>query len=208
MICKLIDIKSIEFPAILRYFYILIASSNTAQGEKRIMKNSKQQALTIVLSILLVSSIAFVFIPNNVKAASTGKAYPFIEAIPNPVGKGQVTLLNIGALNFLNLENDGWNVTVSIIKPDGTKDTIGPFKTFSTGTYGKSYVPDQVGNYTLQTNFLEQTYNNVTYAAVSSDPYKLEVLDQAVPSYPSQPLPSEYWVRPIDSQLRDWYNCR
>jgi hypothetical protein len=145
MIYKLKNIKYIEFPAILRFFYILMTSSNTAQGEKRIMKNSKQQALTIVLSLLLVSSIAFVFIPNNVKAASTGKAYPFIEAIPNPVGKGQVTLLNIGALNFLNLENDGWNVTVSIIKPDGTKDTIGPFKTFSTGTYGKSYVPDQVG---------------------------------------------------------------
>jgi outer membrane protein assembly factor BamB len=206
MFYPLINIKSIEFLAFLRYFYILMPSSNTAQGEKRIMKNSKQQALTIVLSLLLVSSIAFVLIPNDVKAASTGKAYPFIEAIPNPVGKGQLTLLNIGALNFLNLENDGWNVTISVTKPDGTKDTLGPFKTFSTGTYGKSFVPDQVGNYTLQTNFLEQTYNNVTYAAVSSDPYTLEVLDQAVPSYPSQPLPSEYWVRPIDSQLRDWYS--
>ncbi len=160
-----------------------------------------------MISILLIASFAITMLSlPEAAAASTGKAYPFIAAIPNPVGKGQVTLLNIGALNFLNLENDGWNVTVSITKPDGTTDTIGPFKTFSTGTYGKSYIPDQVGTYVLKTNFLEQAYNNVTYAAVSSDPYDLVVQEQPVPTYPAQPLPAEYWIRPIDSQLRSWYS--
>ncbi len=160
-----------------------------------------------MISILLIASFAVTLFGNlNVAAQSLGKAYPFIEAIPNPVGKGQVTLLNVGALNFLNAENDGWNVTVSITKPDGTNDTLGSFKTFSTGTYGKSYIPDQVGTYILKTNFLQQTYNNITYAAVSSDPYELVVQEQAVPSYPDQPLPAEYWLRPIDSQLRSWWS--
>jgi outer membrane protein assembly factor BamB len=158
------------------------------------------------IAILLISSMALTIIAlPNANAASTGKAYPFVDAVPNPVGVNQYTLINMGALNFLNTENDGWNVTVTITKPDGTVDTIGPFKTFSTGTYGKNYLVTEVGTYTLQTNFLEQTYNGVTYAAAESAPLTLVATAEPQPSYPSQPLPSEYWGRPVDSQLRDWY---
>ena len=168
---------------------------------------SNKKTITSAIAIFLISSMALTFFAlPNVNAASTGKAYPFIDAVPNPVGINQYTLINMGALNFLNTESDGWNVTVTITKPDGTVDTIGPFKTFSTGTYGKNYLVDQVGTYTLQTNFPEQTYSNVTYAAVKSDPLTLVVTKDPVPGYPNQPLPSEYWSRPADSQLRDWYS--
>ncbi len=171
------------------------------------MNTLKKKSMSSAIAIFLIASMTITMIAlPNVHAASTGKAYPFIDAVPNPVGVNQWTLINMGALNFLNAENDGWNVTVTVTKPDGTVDTLGPFKTFSTGTYGKNYQPTQVGTYIIQTHFPEQTYANVTYAAVDSDPLTLVVQKDPVPGYPSQPLPSEYWTRPVDSQLRDWYS--
>ncbi|MGE5187786.1 MAG: hypothetical protein ACM3JE_02035, partial [Betaproteobacteria bacterium] len=127
---------------------------------------SNKKTISSAIALLLIAALAFpLFAVPHANAASTGKAYPFVDAVPNPVGVGQWTLINMGALNFLNTETDGWNVTVTVTKPDGTVDTLGPFKTFSTGTYGKNYQPDQVGTYVLQTHFPEQTYMNVTYAA-------------------------------------------
>ncbi len=170
---------------------------------------SNKKTLTSATTIFLIASMTLTFIAialPNANAASTGKAYPFVDAVPNPVGVGQYTLINMGALNFLNAENDGWNVTVTITKPDGTVDTIGPYKTFSTGTYGKNYLVDQVGTYYMQTNFLEQSYGGVTYAAATSDKLAVVVTKEPVPGYPNQPLPSEYWGRQVDSQLRDWYS--
>ncbi len=170
------------------------------------MKTLNKKAMSSAIAIFLISSIAVtLFALPNANAQSTGKAYPFIDAVPNPVGVNQATLLNVGALNFLNAENDGWNVTVSITKPDGQTETLGPIKTWSTGTAGWTYVPDQIGTYLLNTNFLVQTYNNITYPATKSEVLELNVTQEPAPSYPWQPIPNEYWTRPADSQLRDWY---
>src|SRR5512138_2415514 len=104
------------------------------------MNTLKKKSIASAIAIFLIASMTLTMIAlPNVHAASTGKAYPFIDAVPNPVGVNQWTLINMGALNFLNEERDGWNVTVTVTKPDGTVDTLGPFKTFSTGTYGKNY---------------------------------------------------------------------
>jgi hypothetical protein len=162
--------------------------------------------MSSTIALFLITSMAItLFALPSASAASTGKAYPFIDAVPNPVGINQATLLNVGALNFLNSENDGWNVTVTVTKPDGHTETLGPIKTWSTGTAGWTYVPDQIGIYLLQTNFLQQTYNNIAYPATTSDVLELNVTQEPAPSYPWQPIPSEYWTRPADSQLRDWY---
>ncbi len=167
----------------------------------------KKKIISSATAAILIAALTLpLFALPTANAASTGKAYPFVDAVPNPVGVNQWTLINMGALNFLNTENDGWNVTVTITKPDGTVDTLGPYKTFSTGTYGKNYQPTVAGTYIIQTHFPEQTYMNVTYAAVDSDPLTLVVTQNPVPSYPGQPLPSEYWTRPVDSQIREWYS--
>ena len=34
----------------------------------------------------------------------------------------------------------------------------------------------------------------------------LTVQEEAVPTYPGQSMPTEYWIRPIDSQLREWWS--
>ena len=38
------------------------------------------------------------------------------------------------------------------------RETLGPFTTDSTGSTYTTYVPDQIGNYTITTNFPNNTY--------------------------------------------------
>jgi outer membrane protein assembly factor BamB len=175
------------------------------------MEKLNKKTMTSAIAIFLISSMAItMFALPNAFAQSTIKSYPLIDVIPNPCGVNQQVLVNYGAINYLNAENDGWNVTVSITKPDGTTDTLTPSKTWSTGTAGISYVPDQVGTWYFQTIFPQQWYNasatnRVLYSAGQSDKLAVVVQQNAPPSYPWQPLPSEYWTRPADSQLQDWY---
>lgn len=172
------------------------------------MKNLRRKVIASAIAVLLIASFAVtLFALPNVKAASATTAYPFIDAIPNPVGVNQETLLNFGALNYLMDQADNWKgLTISVTKPDRTNDTLGPFNTDSTGATGRSFVPDQVGTYYLQVNFPQQDYRNVTYSASKSDVLALVVQSQPLSYYPGQPLPSEYWSRPVDSQLREWTN--
>src|SRR3990170_1958040 len=95
----------------------------------------KNKAISSAIAVFLISTIAVTLLAlPNVNAQSTNKTYPFIDAIPNPAGVNQAVLLNFGALNFLNAEYDGWNVTVTVTKPNGDTETLGPLKTWSTGT--------------------------------------------------------------------------
>jgi len=170
------------------------------------MNNSRVKTMTTLIALVLTLSMAIsLFALPSVSAAV--KTYPFIEAMPNPVGVNQATLINFGLLNYLNTAADGWNITVTITKPDNTTEILGdgPQKTWSTGTAGMYYTPDQIGTYYLQTSFDAVRYRNVDYLASESEKLALIVQNESVPDYPGQPLPAEYWTRPIDSQLREWY---
>ena len=165
---------------------------------------------TIAMFLIISMAITLFALPNFATAQTVPKftTYPFVEAIPNPVGVGQRTLINFGLLNYLNVDGDGWNVTLTITAPDGTVETIDR-KTWSTGTVGYSFTPETNGTYILQTHFEETSYNYTAfsyvtftyttvyglYLASESAEYKLVVQNDAVPYYPGQALPSEYWSR-------------
>ena len=120
---------------------------------------------TAMIALFLKLTIAIPISAQTANAQRTYTTQPLIEAIPNPVGVNQITLINFGLLNYLNIEGDGWNVTVIVTKPDGTTEELGPFMTWSTGNAGYYYTPDQVGTYDLQTVFEEATYRNSVYLA-------------------------------------------
>ncbi|MGD6932751.1 MAG: PQQ-binding-like beta-propeller repeat protein [Candidatus Bathyarchaeia archaeon] len=183
------------------------------------MKNLKnnQKVLSIFALILMLSMVISMFaLPGQVSAQSTSTitTYPFVDAIPNPVGVNQKVLINFGLLNYLNVDGDGWNVTVTITDPDGEVSTIGPLKTWSTGTVGQYFTPTKVGTYQLQCHFEETEYYysyygtqmGGVYAASDSDVLELVVQEDPVATYPGVSLPTEYWSRPIDSQLREWWS--
>jgi len=155
------------------------------------------------------------------------EVYPthaFINAVPNPVGVNQEVLLHLGITQQLSLDGMHWyGITVEVTRPDNTTEVLGGtdgFTTDSTGGTGTVYVPSMTGNYTFQTHFPEQqtipgntagssfgamavpvgahmgeSYSRVLTVVVNTDP---------ITFYPGFALPTEYWTRPIDAQIREW----
>jgi hypothetical protein len=115
----------------------------------------------------------------------------------------------------------GWEgVTVTVTKPDNKTQTLGPIRTDSTGVSFIRYTPDQIGTYKLQSHFPQQNttsgWNDAESGvrinkddimlAADSEILELVVQEDPLPAYPGHALPSEYWSRPIDPQLREWFS--
>ncbi|MCW4000323.1 MAG: PQQ-binding-like beta-propeller repeat protein [Candidatus Bathyarchaeota archaeon] len=142
-------------------------------------------------------------------------SYVYLGVINNPIGVNQELLLHIGSPHALQSVQMGWEgITVTVTWPDGHNSTLGPYKTDSTGGTGGVFIPTEAGNYTLQAHFPEQvtTSSKVGQSMTAgtivregySPPVILVVTEEPIPLYPGHPLPSEYWSRPIDAQLREW----
>jgi hypothetical protein len=189
------------------------------KGEERKMEIAKNKSKATLFALFLTCAMAvsLVALPNA-NAQSTKATYAFIGAVPNPVGVGQDVLLAVGITESLFVDGDQWHdLTVTVKTPSGKTETLGPFDTDSTGATGTIYVPKETGNYTLQTHFPAQWYNTTYmdwygnlieysgyYKASDSEELTLVVTDEPVEYYPGHALPTEYWTRPIDSQLREW----
>jgi outer membrane protein assembly factor BamB len=175
-------------------------------------------AISIILMLAMVASL--VILPTANAQVDEKVTYCFVGANPNPVGVGQDVLLHFGITDPLQDATEQWHdVTVTVERPDGDTDTLGPYSTDSTGGTGDIYVPDIAGEYVLQAHFPEQWYNysgfnvwgmyvdsHTLYKASDSDELTLVVEEEPRPDYPNVPLPTEYWTRPIDAQIRDWYS--
>jgi hypothetical protein len=174
---------------------------------------------TIITMILVLTMILpFATLPANA-AASSKSTFAYIGAMPNPVGVGQTVMLHVGIPDALSTATDGFiGLTVIVTKPDNSTETVGPYKTDSTGGTGVLYTPTQVGTYYLQTHFPEQWYNysgydffgnpvssQMLYKESYSPQLELDVQQDPIQYYPGEPLPTEYWSRPINQQLREWY---
>jgi hypothetical protein len=175
------------------------------------MQISKKIVVSIALLTILIIPMVYMQIPSA--QAATYTSYPFIGAMPNPVGVGQTVLLHVGALTALQNVVDGWlGLKVEVVSPDNKITYIECPKTDSTGGTGVTFVPNQTGNYTLTTIFPEQNstaygvFTNNVYKEARSDPLKLVVQADPVEYYPAHPLPTEYWSRPVDAQIREWYS--
>jgi hypothetical protein len=182
------------------------------------MKNTKIFTL-LLLAVLALGTFAAAnaqFYPPI--PVTQLKTYSIVDAIPDKVGVGQTTLLKTGITQAVGSAQDGFvGLTIVVTKPDGTNTTLGPFKTDSTGSTFTQYTPDKVGNYTITSIFPRQempvttedaergyTIPKGTILLASSASTTLTVTEEPQPTYPDQPLPSEYWTRPIDDQLRIW----
>ena len=181
------------------------------------MEKSKK-LLALLLVVTFAASLAT---PLYVAQAQgpTMKTYAIIDATPNPVGVGEETLIRFGVIEATGDASYGWTgITVTIKAPDGTTQTIGPVTTDSTGGTARVFIPNQVGTYTLTTNFPQQVnpvdFFNLeggnfvpagTIMKASTVTMTLVVQTNSLPGYPDQPLPTGYWTRTIDAQLRSWY---
>jgi len=184
------------------------------KGEKGRMARNKTSAIAV--SIFLIVAMAFALFPLNIVAGQDTRATnAYIGATPNPVGVGQETLLHVGIMQQLSSTAQGWDdLTVTVQHPDGHTETLGPFRTDSTGGTGYSFVPQAEGEYILQTHFPQQdtgtgkvavgSPSGTVMLASDSPELTLVVTDEPQMVYPEHALPTEFWTRPIDAQLRGW----
>ncbi|MCW4018948.1 MAG: hypothetical protein NWF00_09775 [Candidatus Bathyarchaeota archaeon] len=189
---------------------------------------SKTQTLLTTITLLLVVTVGFSLVALPPAAAHDPPwevpTWAFIYATPNPLGVNQETLfvywLDSIPPTALGAYGDRWQgFTLDITKPDGSKDTLGPFTSDALGGGYAKYVPDQVGTYTVVLNFpgnvvtglptangvpMNNAAVNDTYSACKSDEYILTVQEEPIPSFDEAPLPTSYWTRPVNGMNRNW----
>ena len=118
-------------------------------------------------------------------------------------------------------------LTVTLTKPDGTTDTIGPLSTYyGDATAWFEYTVDQVGTWKIKYDFPgayfpagnytvpEDAYAggqrlnaplSIYYRPSSDGPYEFVVQQDMVGSWPPAPLPADYWTRPVSPENREWW---
>jgi hypothetical protein len=127
-----------------------------------------------------------------------------------------------------------YTFTLKVVKPDGTVENLPPagasrgsiaqggiingkYVSDSTGSTYTAYTPDQVGNYTI-TLFVDELYWRWNSTATERDWYGITLLASnytlTIPVQQDpvslsglpliQPLPTEYWTRPIEGQNTGW----
>ena len=173
----------------------------------------------MILVLAITTLIGGISIANAQPPGPDKKTYAFVGLIPDTVGVGQEVLVHIGINTPTGGPEWGWTgLTVTITRPDGTTQTLGPKTTDATGGTGVAFVASQVGTYKVQVHFPEQLVpvsffnleNSIFYTAgtkfLASDSWvqELVVTEEAIEYYPGVPLPTEFWSRPVDQNFREW----
>ncbi len=175
---------------------------------------NKTKISTIAIILILTLSAMIVALPAvTAQPGTTWNTWAVCEVVPNSVGVNQPVLVAFGLTRQTAWPQAGWyDITITVTRPDGGTETLGPFMTDTTGLSGTSYTPTQVGTYTFQVHFpqqdIEQTAAGVqagtTMLASNSAPIEVEVTSTPLEYFPAAQQPTGYWTRPIDAQNREW----
>lgn len=168
-------------------------------------------------------------LPTGANPSVTVDARAFLSFSPQTIGLGQELLVNmwinppISPNRYLN----GFKVT--IMKPDGSTFTVGPFNSFAAdATAWFSFIPDAVGEWKLKFDFPGEYYpegnwgtnghivdegttgsfflDSAYYAPDSTEWQILTVQEDMVWSWPIVNLPTDYWTRPVHFENRAWWS--
>ncbi len=175
----------------------------------------------------MISMGASAILIPNANAHTPGwniPTYTFCSVSPNPIGVGQTVNVNF----WVNLPpptasaqyGDRWtNMTLIVTHPDGTKETLGPFTSDATGGSHTTYTPTVTGNYTFQMKFGGEVLPGLNtpngqpstnpsvgdyYEPSESNVFTLNVQEEPISIAGANPLPSNYWTRPIYGENNNW----
>ena len=153
---------------------------------------------------LLITTTFFISLPL---AKSDTATYLFISVAPHTVGKGQQVEIAFFLSSIPPTSGNVWHgFTIAVQKPDGKNETLGPYPSDTVAAGYTKYIPDQIGNYTFQAFFAGENLTNSYYKPSMSLTAQLTVQEEPIPSYPNNPLPTDYWTRPINAENRDWWS--
>jgi hypothetical protein len=186
----------------------------------------KQSKIVVIAAILLLASPALITALPFANAHSPAwniPTYAYCAVSPQSVGVGQyvqiLMWLNTVVPTSGGLGGDRWRgFTVSVTKPDGTKQSLGPFESEQVGSQYTIYTPDQVGNYTFVFSWPGQTlalgggtpdnvgvpYVGDFFMPSTSSAVVLPVTQNPTASWQEPPVPTGYWTLPINAANRQW----
>jgi len=193
------------------------------------MKFSRNKTKVTAISFVLVLTFSAILVAFPTVGAHDPPweipVFTYASVSPNPVGVGQRALVIYWPNHIPPTANgpfgDRYTWTVEVTKPDGSKETLGPFTSDPIGGGYSMYTPDQVGTYTFVATMADckltglpaspdsginsPAYVNDTMLGRSSAPVYLTVQEDPIEAWSETPLPTEYWARPINTMNRDWY---
>ena len=181
----------------------------------------KSLALAIVIFLMLSMTASMILLPTDQAHTPPWQipTYAFINVAPNPAGIGQtVTIgmwLQIPPPTAVAATGDRWhNFKVTVTHPDGTTETLGPFTSDDTGGTYTLYTPTPLGNYSFVFSYPGETllganggfgpYIGDYFQPSTSPTVRLTVQQDAIPPIPTNPLPTQYWTRPVQAGNGVW----
>lgn len=191
---------------------------------------------TLIILALLMTTVTLIATPIQVVQAQrqAGQQLPpgvtpafqtdtraYLSFRPNPVGVGQTFLVNMWTTPALHRSRQQSDYTVTITKPDGTKDVVKMNSYHADATAWFEYLADQVGEWKLKFEFpggyfpaanltggfnepAQVSLGEVYYKPSSTAEKTLTVQQDPVLSWPPAPLPTDYWTRPVRPEQREW----
>jgi outer membrane protein assembly factor BamB len=174
-----------------------------AMNKLRIPKNTSTVAIAFTIMFVITATLPSI---SSVNAADEATG-AFLAVNPNPVGVDQQVVVSAWIEPFPPTANDVYHgLAVTIGKPDGTTETLGPVNSYQSAQAFWVFTPDSVGNYTFQFTYPGETFSSIgAYREPSESPITvLIVQQQPVQAYPESSLPTEYWARPITAENRLW----
>ncbi|HLN46119.1 MAG TPA: PQQ-binding-like beta-propeller repeat protein [Candidatus Sulfotelmatobacter sp.] len=198
------------------------------------LHGNKKTITSISLILLLTMTLTIAFVQPSlaqVGVLQPEKTVGYITVAPTLVGVGQNLSVNLWVYPMpTNYAYQPYyrgftGVTLTFVRPDGTKDTFMPVD--GTGSYvpGQTqalgaiyffYAPNMAGNWSVSfampTQNLTDNTGTVQYLGCTSNTFHFTVQTEPVLAgilngYPWSPLPNPnvYWSYPINSNNREWY---
>jgi PQQ-like domain len=192
------------------------------------MKTTKNKTIAIFITLLLTLSMTTALaVPKTNAANFPGTTIPtwaYLQVVPDQIGFGQNALMVMWIDKPPPTANgvlgDRWvNMTLSITQPDGTVQTLGPFKSDDAGGYTASYTPTKLGDYSVFMAFPGETltgslgnvgFPSITgavgdvYGASTSNTVHFTVSNEPYSTIPENPLPTDYWQNPVQAFNHLW----
>jgi hypothetical protein len=190
--------------------------------------------LTIAIPIVFIPSAAKAQLasqqpvsgplPSGVTPDHTVDIYPRLSVRPSVVGIGQLILINLWITPAPNANRNYKDFKLTITAPDGKQEVVIMDSYVADGTAWLEWAPDQLGEWSFQFDFpgnyfpagryllgdiITATSGGTVYTSLYAKPAstpitKITVQNEPVTSWPQSPLPTDYWVRPIPYENREW----
>src|SRR5665648_71423 len=128
------------------------------------MKFANKKTIILATILTIIIAMPIISLPTSAQTSGQMTSYAYLIVEPNPVGVGQTTYIAMIVdvpLPSASEANDirRHNYQLAITAPDGTVTTKSWDRVAdTTGVQSTSFTPDQVGTYTFDFNYPDQTY--------------------------------------------------